>query len=237
MRRHFITGSALLAVVVFVTLFPAEMWASRTRGRTARRAHRARHIRWNPLLRGSRDSLIRQNAEIDRLQLPRIEDDTELEQLIGRKELVSLANATGLRIDSRLESGKRYCKPWTRDFLHDLGADFHHEFRGSIQVNSAVRTVAQQKKLRKRNRNAAPIDGDTASSHLAGLTVDIAKRGLSRKQHRWMENYFANLRTLGLIEVAEERRQAVFHVMVSQRYAEWREEQQLATSVDAGTTK
>lgn len=229
MRRHSSTVAAVVVFFIFVAFFPAELWASRTRSRSVRRGrHGARHVRWNPLLRGSRDSLIRQNAEIDRLQLPRIDGDSELEDLIVRKELVPVAAAKGLRIDLRLEPSKRYCKSWTRDFLHDLGAGFNREFGGSIQLNSAVRTVEQQKKLRKRNRNAAPIEGDTASSHLAGLTVDIAKKGLSRKQHRWLESYFANLRSLGLIEVAEERRQAVFHVMVSQRYAEWREEQQLA---------
>ena len=98
-----------------------------------------------------------------------------------------------------------------------------------IQLNSAVRTAEQQKKLRRHNRNAAPIEGRTASSHLAGLTVDIGKGGFSKKQHKWIESYFAKLRDLkGLIEVAEERRQAVFHVMVSQKYANWREAQQLA---------
>jgi hypothetical protein len=85
-----------------------------------------------------------------------------------------------------------------------------------------VRTVAWQKNLRRHNRNAAPETGDTASSHLAGLTVDISKRGMTKKQHKWFEDYLANLRNHNLIEAAEERRQAVFHIMVSERYADWR---------------
>jgi len=89
-------------------------------------------------------------------------------------------------------------------------------------VNSAVRTVEQQKKLRRRNRNAAPIDGDTASSHLAGTTVDLAKRGLTRKQKKWLDAYLKNLQDQGLIEAAEERRQACYHIMVKSQYSAWR---------------
>ena len=44
----------------------------------------ARHVRWYPvLLKGSHDSLVRQNAEIDRLQLPRINNEQELQELIA----------------------------------------------------------------------------------------------------------------------------------------------------------
>jgi hypothetical protein len=70
--------------------------------------------------------------------------------------------------------------------------------------------------------------GDIASSHLAGITVDLAKRGLTRAQHKWMEDYLKDLRDQGLVEAAEERRQACFHVMVSDRYTEYRETKQVA---------
>jgi hypothetical protein len=68
------------------------------------------------------------------------------------------------------------------------------------------------------NGNAAPAEGDIASSHLAGTTVDISKRGLTRKQRKWVENYLARLKEQDVIEPEEERRQACFHVMVSNRY-------------------
>ena len=54
-------------------------------------ARHTRHLRWTPvLLKGSHDSLVRQNAEIDRLQLVRIQNDQELEELIARDQLVAL---------------------------------------------------------------------------------------------------------------------------------------------------
>lgn len=215
----------LVGIIVLILSLPS--FALHTRSRTRRSAVRVRHtrhVRWMPLLlRGSRDSLVRQNEEINRLQLPRIADDAELEGLIQKQQLVSLPATEGVRIDPRMEASRRYCRAWTRQFLEDLGEAYYNEFRQPIQVNSAVRTVDQQKKLRRHNRNAAPIEGETASSHLAGLTVDIAKRGMTGKQRKWMQQYLVRLRDLGLVEAAEERKQAVFHVMVSDRYTQWRD--------------
>src|SRR5260370_23345476 len=85
--------------------------------------------------------------------------------------------------------------------------------------------VKGKKKLRSQNRNAAPADGETASSHLAGVTVDLQRRGMSKDQIRWMEHYLFYMKALGLVEPEEERRQWVFHIMVSGHYSEWRETQ------------
>ena len=136
-------------------------------------------LRWNPVFRPSRESLLLQNQEIDRLELPRIQNDAELEQLKASEDLVPIVAGPTLRFDPRLDPDRRYCRPWTREFLDDLSAAYYKQFHTSIQVNSAVRTVQVQKKLRRHNRNAAPAEGEIASSHLAGMTVDIQRRGLS----------------------------------------------------------
>lgn len=185
------------------------------------------------MFRPSRDSLLRQNAAIDDLALPRIQDDDELEELKAREELVPIVASEYLRFDPRLDPARRYCRPWTRDFLQDLSAAFYQEFHGQIQVNSAVRTVKIQKKLRRRNRNAAPAEGEIASSHLAGVTVDLQRRGLSKTQIKWMQHYLLRLKAFGLVEPEEERRQWVFHVMVSDRYTGWRQAQNPRTTQPA----
>jgi hypothetical protein len=172
--------------------------------------------------------LLRQNAEIDRLELPRIQNDAELEQLIASEDLVPIVAGPTLRFDPRLKPDRRYCRPWTRDFLDDLSSAYYQQFHSQIQVNSAVRTVQVQKKLRRHNRNAAPEKGETASSHLAGITVDIQRRGMTRQQVQWMEQYILPLKNLGLVEPEEERHQWVFHVAVSGRYTDWRESKTLA---------
>jgi hypothetical protein len=187
--------------------------------------HHLRRLRWNPMFRPSHDSLLRQNEEIDRLELPRIQDDDELEALVASQALVPIRTGQTLRIDPRLDPNRRFCRPWTRDFVEDLSQAYYREFQDQIQVNSAVRTVKVQKKLRRHNRNAAPAEGDTASSHLAGLTLDIQRRGMSKQQIHFVERYLFYLRALDLVEPEEERRQWVFHIMVSERYAGWRESQ------------
>jgi hypothetical protein len=48
-----------------------------------------------------------------------------------------------------------------------------------------------------------------------------------------MEDYLKNLRDQGLIEAAEERRQKCFHVMVSERYTEFREAKLVADKLVA----
>jgi hypothetical protein len=185
-------------------------------------------LRWNPLFRPSRESLLRQNEEIDRMDLPRIKNDAELRELVARDELVSIEPSPALRIAPSLDPNRRYCRPWTRDFLQDLSEAYYKEFHSQMQVNSAVRTVQVQKKLRRHNRNAAPEKGETASSHLAGITVDIQRRGMTREQVAWVEQYMMPLKTLGLVEPEEERHQWVFHVAVSGRYTDWREARMLA---------
>jgi len=224
------TGKLLVIISVFVIVSTSSAFGLSKRTRTVRTKHHrlVRHLNWNPLIRGSHESMLRQNEEIDRLGLPRIEDDTQLEELKTNLELVELTDTKTMRVDPRLDPSLRYCKPWTRDFVDDISSAYYDQFKTKIQVNSAVRTVEHQKQLRRHNRNAAPETGETASSHLAGLTVDIAKRGMTKKEHKWFENYLADLRAHNLIEAAEERRQAVFHIMVSERYAEWRTEQALA---------
>lgn len=190
--------------------------------RIGRKRFHRRYV-WNPMFRPSRESLLRQNAEIDRAELPRIQDDEELEALKSSQVLVPIVASDYVRFDPRLDPDRRYCRPWTRDFVNDLGEAFYKEFHYSIQINSAVRTVQIQKKLRRHNRNAAPEKGEIASSHLAGITVDIQRRGLTRQQIKFVQEFMLPLKNMGLIEPEEERHQWVFHVMVSGRYTDYRD--------------
>jgi hypothetical protein len=227
------TGRFRLWVAVVTLLAACQAFGlhSYTTKRSTNRKTTKRHvrrIRWNPMFRPSHESLLRQNEEIDRLDLPRIQDDDELEALKSSQALVEIRTGQTLRIDPRLDPNRRFCRPWTRDFVEDLSQAYYRQFHDQIQVNSAVRTVKVQKKLRRHNRNAAPAEGDTASSHLAGLTLDIQRRGMSKPQIHFVERYLFYLRALELVEPEEERRQWVFHVMVSERYASWRQTQDVA---------
>jgi len=225
-------GIAIVIVLVLALAAPQSAFALHRVD--AHRHHRLLHafrfrglrgMLWNPMFRPSHDSLLRQNEEIDRLDLPRIQDDDELEALKASHELVPIEESEALHFDRRLDPSRRYCRPWTRDFVADLSEAYYRQFHDQIQVNSAVRTVKVQKKLRRHNRNAAPADGDTASSHLAGITVDLQRRGMSKQEIRFVEHYLFYLNALGLVEPEEERHQWVFHIMVSDRYSDWRQSQ------------
>ena len=223
----------LVVLAIFVTL-AAPRTAFGLHRVDTHRHHRILHtfrfrglrgLLWNPMFRPSHDSLVRQNEEINRLELPRIQDDAELEALKASGELVPIEASESLKIEPSLDPSRRFCRPWTRDFVQDLSEVYYRQFHAQIQVNSAVRTVKVQKKLRRRNRNAAPAEGDTASSHLAGITVDLQRRGMTKEQIRFVEHYLFYLNALGLVEPEEERRHWCFHVMVSDRYSDWRQTQ------------
>lgn len=201
--------------------------AHRRVSHSRRSLHHARGILWNPLFRPSHDSLLLQNQEVDRLQLPRIYDDVQLQQLKDSGDLVPIVASETLRIEPSLDPSRRYCRVWARDFVEDLSAAYYDRFHEQIQVNSAVRTVKMQKKLRRRNRNAAPAEGETASSHLAGITLDLQRRGMTKPQIQFVESYLFYLHALNLVEPEEERHHWCFHIMVSDRYEEWRQTQTL----------
>src|ERR1700685_2188172 len=185
---------------------------------------------WNPMFRPSLDSLRRQNEEITRLDLPRIQDDDELEALKASGELVPITASESLKIEPSLDPSRRFCRPWTRDFVRDLSEIYYGQFHEQIQLNSAVRTVKVQQKLRRHNRNAAPAEGETASSHLAGITVDLQRRGMTKDEIRFVESYLFYLRALGLVEPEEAPPHWCFHIRVSDRYEDWRQPQTLFPS-------
>jgi hypothetical protein len=172
-----------------------------------------------PPLVGSHESLVRQNERTEADGLERIEDDTQLNELRRQKALVPVPVSLQLRVNEGLPLNRRYCRPWTATFLVDLARAHALRFRRSLQVNSAVRTVEYQRHLMSVNGNAAPADGDIASPHLSGATIDIAKKGLSMSEISWMRAYLLPLEQAGKIDVEEEFYQSCFHITVYKSYA------------------
>ncbi len=181
-------------------------------------AHAYSFVRWNPVFAGSHELLVQQNVELDKLQLPRIANDVELMKYELSQDLVPVSESDSLKIAPDLAENRRYCRPWTRDFLEDFSQAFYNEFHVPIQVNSMVRTVEQQRKLRHHNRFAAPEVGDTASTHLTGVTADLSRRGLSKEEYQWMRDYLMPLHEAGLVDPIEER-QPVLHIVVYEKYS------------------
>ena len=221
----FLALGAQAFAVVRTTPRKAHAKSSRFRRTRAR----MKNALWNPLFRPSHESMLVQNEQMASMNLPPIKNDTELEALKADGSLAPFEESDHLHIAKGLPSDRAYARPWTVDFVEDVAKDYYEEFGVPLQLNSAVRTVVVQRRLRRHNRNAAPESGDIISSHLAGTTIDLQRGGLSKPQHQWLENYFANLKALGLIEPEEERRHYCFHIMVYQEYDRWREQPALAS--------
>jgi hypothetical protein len=176
-------------------------------------------VHFVPPLRGSLESLVRQNQRDEAEGLVRIEDDAQLDELETAREIVPLPASFSLHVNPDLPSNRRYCRPWTARFLADLARSHYARFHRALQVNSAVRTVDFQRSLIAINGNAAPADGDIASPHLTGAAVDIGKKGLTLSEISWMRAWLLPLQTAGKIDVEEEFYQACFHITVYRGYA------------------
>jgi hypothetical protein len=176
------------------------------------------HLIVPPAMKGSHEILLHQNEMADNEGLTRVQDDDDLEKLRAARQLVALPASAALEIDERLPVNRRYCRPWTAQFLAAMARAHYARFHSPLQVNSAVRTVEFQARLRYTNGNAAPAEGETASPHLTGQAVDLAKHGLSMTEIAWMRGYLMPLVQQGKVDVEEEFQQACFHISVYKKY-------------------
>lgn len=171
-------------------------------------------------LKGSLESLQRQNERTEQEGLERILDEEDLNDRIAHKVLVPLPTSSALAVNTDLAESHRYVRPWTANFLMDLSKDYSGSFHEPLQVTSAVRTVEYQKRLMHVNGNATAAEGDVVSPHLTGATIDIGKNGMSRSEIAWMRIRLMQLQQEGKLDVEEEFRQPCFHITVYKEYAQ-----------------
>jgi hypothetical protein len=165
------------------------------------------------------ESLVRQNEKTEADGLERIQDDNDLADRVARKMLVPVPVSAALAVNGNLPENRRYCRPWTAAFLSDLARAHAAQFHGPLEVSSAVRTVAYQKQLMRTNGNATAAEGDVASPHLTGATIDIAKHAMTLQEIGWMRASLLPLQEAGKIDVEEEFQQSCFHITVYKSYA------------------
>jgi Family of unknown function (DUF5715) len=189
----------------------------RVRSRHKRKPHKMTWFEYRVFM-PSHENLLSQNNAIDELGLPRLQDDKALKFSVEEAELVPITHNQYVRISPKLEAKRRFCKPWVDMFLQELGQAYYERFGDQIQVNSAVRTVRTQMHLLRINHNAAPAHGETASAHLAGIAVDLQRRGLTPAQVHFIQKKLLYLSNLNMVIVEEELKQPCFHVVVTGDY-------------------
>lgn len=133
--------------------------------------------------------------------------------------LVDFPESASLRVNPEMGADRRCARPWTVRFAANIARAYYERFHQPLQVNSAVRTVAYQVRLRRVNGNAAGTEGEVASPHLTGEALDFGKHGMSTAQIAWMRLYLRPLMQSGKLDVEEEFQQACFHISVYRSYA------------------
>jgi hypothetical protein len=169
-------------------------------------------------LKGSHEVLVHQNQMADDAGLSRIQDDEDLDRMRAAHLLVAFPDIAALEVNEELPINRRYARPWTVKFATDTAKAFYAKFHEPLRLNSAVRTVDYQVKLRRTNGNAAAVDGDGASPHLTGQAIDFGKRGMTTAQLAWMRSYLLPLMQSGKVDVEEEFKQSCFHISVYASY-------------------
>ena len=169
-------------------------------------------------LRGTREILVHQNMMADDEGLQRVQDDADLRRMRSTRQLIDFPESASLHLNPDLASDRRCARPWAVRFASDVARAYYARFHEPLQVNSAVRTVAYQVRLRRVNGNAAGITGEAASPHLTGEALDFGKRGMSLQEIAWMRGYLLPLMQGGKLDVEEEFQQACFHISVYRAY-------------------
>jgi hypothetical protein len=172
-----------------------------------------------PPMRGTREILVHQNLIADEEGLSRIQDDDDLRRMRAERMLLDFPESMSLHVNAELAGDRRCARPWTVRFAADIARAYYLRFHQPLQVNSAVRTVAYQLRLRRVNGNAAGIGGEMASPHLTGEALDFGKHDMSTAEIAWMRTYLRPLMQVGKVDVEEEFQQACFHISVYRSYA------------------
>lgn len=159
-----------------------------------------------------------QNARADAYHLARMTDRSMVEDFAAAGYLVSVPPETRSYYLHGVPASYSYLRPWAKRFLDQISLEYYANFHQPLRVTSLIRTVSLQRRLARRNFNAADATGDDRSSHLTGATLDISKHSMSWSEKKWLRRELIELEQSGYLYAIEEFRQPCFHVMVFPNY-------------------
>ncbi|WP_192349236.1 DUF5715 family protein [Algoriphagus sp. Y33] len=146
-----------------------------------------------------------------------IEDENHFNKLVEGKQLVPVSKGNGYEV-TPLTHSHPYVTPYSKIILEELGVAFQTltDTESSFTLTSVTRTPEQQKKLRKRNKNAT----EGVSSHSYGASFDISyirfngKKNFNRTKQKKLEEVLNKFQEANKIFFIKERKQSCYHVTV-----------------------
>jgi Family of unknown function (DUF5715) len=162
-----------------------------------------------------------QNQRADDYHLTRMRNRAMVARFFEAGYLVAVPRRTRFYYLHSVPASYRYLRPWAKRFLDRVSREYYANFHRRLRVTSLVRTVALQRRLARRNSNAAEATGDDRSSHLTGATLDISKHSMNGREKEWLRRELIGLEKSGYIYAVEEFEQPCFHVMVFPNYGDY----------------
>jgi hypothetical protein len=177
--------------------------------------------RAHSVLAARRSSQSIQNERANAYHLSRMQNRAMIVKYFRAGDLAAVPPETRFYYLHDIPPAYAYLRPWAKRFLDQIGREFYANFHEQLRVTSMIRTVALQRRLERRNFNAAGATGMDRSSHLTGATLDISKHGMSAREKRWMRRKLIALEQSGYLYAIEEFEQPCFHVMVFPNYRDY----------------
>ncbi len=179
-----------------------------------------------PDLNGSKNhgkALAKENEIADARGLKRIEDIFELSNAIRSRFLVRVERSDDFYLDQNLLDGLHYAHPDAIAYLEEISEAYGEAFavpqHKPLKITSLVRTEVYQRRLAKKNHNAAKGDAlENRTVHTTGYAFDIGTKGLTQQQILWLADYLAEgIRQSRVLAIYEHKAQQDFHIFVIPR--------------------
>jgi Family of unknown function (DUF5715) len=174
-----------------------------------------------------------QNARADAYHLARMRDYAMIVRFAEAGYLVAVPPETRFYYLHGVPPDYSYLRPWAKRFLDQISRQFYANFHEQLRVTSLIRTVSLQRRLERRNFNAAEATGDDRSSHLTGATLDISKHSMTWREKKWLRRELIELEQNGYLYAIEEFHQPCFHVMVFPNYRDYDAPKSASQSLEA----
>lgn len=195
---------------MILLLFPIGTIESQSRSRVRK-----------PRLSESQSLLRRERVE-------RFETIREIQKAVVKGLLYPIPNAGVIYAVDSLPAERRFCRPYSLNFMQDLAKEMLDSLNKRLLVTSCIRDEKAQSRLRRLSKSAAPVKGKSSTTHYSGAAVDVSFRSvdlasekivrLSWKERQVVTRALKRRKKKGLLVFGVESAKNHWHVVVSKKY-------------------